>query len=190
MIPRIAFTAAAALLVAVSLVACATPAPAKPTARPTASETPTPTPTVAPTPSEKPVSASRKPTCETLVSAGTVKGLTEAGWTFREKEFVIGNIPLPEGLLCFWADYEMASDHGQLFGWAELDESTSAKAQASLLADGWRREDSAEGMYITENPEFSMNVDDEGYGMTYLFGDGWVKLADTKQFLVLIEWNG
>lgn len=35
-----------------------------------------------------------------------------------------------------------------------------------------------------------METDGEGYGMTYLFGDGWVKVADTKQGLVLVEGNG
>ena len=55
-------------------------------------------------------------------------------------------------------------------------------------SQGWVREDSAEGVYITESPETTIAVDEEGYGMTYLFGDGWVKLADTKQGLLLIEW--
>ena len=31
-------------------------------------------------------------------------------------------------------------------------------------------------------------TDDEGYGLTYLFGDGWVKYADTKQSIALVEW--
>ena len=50
------------------------------------------------------------------------------------------------------------------------------------------REDAAEGVYVTESPETAIATDEEGYGMTYLFGDGWVKLADTKQGLLLIEW--
>ncbi len=27
----------------------------------------------------------------------------------------------------------------------------------------------------------------DGYGLTYLFGDGWVKLADTRQSLILVD---
>ena len=52
---------------------------------------------------------------------------------------------------------------------------------ATVIAGG-------EGVYITEAKETTIAVDSEGYGMTYLFGDGWVKLADTKQGLLLIEW--
>ena len=130
------------------------------------------------------------PTCETIVSAGTVQVLTDAGWTFQPKEFVIGDVPLPDGLLCFWADYSVGSDHGQLYGWSPITRRGRDQAQSSLLADGWTREDGAEGMYFTENPQYSMGTGHDGYGMTYLFEDGWVKLADTKQSLLLIGWNG
>ncbi len=61
-------------------------------------------------------------------------------------------------------------------------------AQANLVSQGWVREDGADGVYITESPEMTIAPDEQGYGMTYLFGDGWVIVADTKQGLVLIEW--
>ena len=41
--------------------------------------------------------------------------------------------------------------------------------------------------YVTENPDYSIAVDESGFGMTYEFGDGWVTLAYTKQSLVLIN---
>jgi hypothetical protein len=31
-----------------------------------------------------------------------------------------------------------------------------------------------------------LNPDDEGYGMTYLFSHGWVKVSSTKQGILLI----
>lgn len=131
---------------------------------------------------------SGEPTCEAIVSEGTVAGLTDAGWTAERKDFVIGDVTLPDGMLCFWADYSQASDHGQLYGWSEITSADAELAQASLVDAGWTREDAPEGSYFTENPDFALNVDDEGYGMTYLFGDGWVKLADTKQGLILVDW--
>ncbi len=181
---------AAALLLAIALTACAgppadagTPSPQPPT--------PTPADVVEPVSTPTPVdTAAPEPTCETLVSPGTVEALTDAGWTAESKEFVIGGVPLPEGLLCFWADYTVASDHGQLYGWSTMSAADAAEAQANLVAEGWQRETGAEGVFITEDPQFAMGVDEEGYGMTYLFGDGWVKFADTKQGLILIEWPG
>ena len=190
MVPRTAVATAAALLMAVTLAACAGP--------PTDAGTPTPkAPDPAPTSAVEPVAtpapvetATPEPTCDTMISPGTVEALTDAGWTAESKEFVIGGVPLPDGLLCFWADYTVASDHGQLYGWSEMSAADAAEAQVTLLAEGWQREDGPEGIYVTENPQYAMGVDEEGYGMTYLFGDGWVKFADTKQGLILIEWPG
>lgn len=177
-----------ALLLLVVLTSCAgtpdadtTPTPRAPKPSPSATATPVATPTAEPAAS---------PTCDTIVSAGTVQALTDQGWTFEEKEFVIGDVALADGLLCFWADYTVASDHGQLYGWSKISPEDAAQAQSSLLNDGWTREDGPDGIYITENPQFSMGTDEDGYGMTYLFGDGWVKFADTRQGLILIEWAG
>ena len=122
--------------------------------------------------------------------AGTVDALSAAGWTAQQKDFVIGDVALPEGMLCFWGDYNVGSDHGQLYGWSKISSEDAVQAQSALLAAGWTREDGPEGTYITEDPQFSMGIDEDGYGMTYLFNDGWVKLADTRQGLVLIDWTG
>lgn len=181
-------SAAAAVIVCVALTGCAAPTePPAPT--PSASKTPTHAaidPVATPEPSAPPAEIS----CESMISAGTVEALSDAGWTSEPKEFVIGDVELTEGLLCFWADYSVGSDHGQLYGWSPITEEDAAAAQTALVASGWRREQGPEGVYFTENPQYSMGTDDEGYGMTYLFGDGWVKLADTKQGLILIEWIG
>jgi hypothetical protein len=77
----------------------------------------------------------------------------------------------------------------QIFGWAPIDEDAAIESEESLVDEGWVREDSEEGVYITENPETTITADEDGYGMTYLFGDGWVKVADTKQGLLLITWG-
>ena len=191
MIPRISTAATTALFLVLALSGCSS----APTAVATPTQSPTeaaaePTTEPASTPAPEPTTTATPPTCETMISPGTVDALTEAGWTAGIKEFYVGGVKLSDGLLCFWADYTVASDHGQLFGWSEISAPDAAKAQAALLADGWKREDSPEGMYITQDARHALGTDEEGYGMTYLFGDGWVKLADTKQSLILIEWAG
>ncbi|WP_431073061.1 hypothetical protein [Microbacterium phyllosphaerae] len=188
MITRTTSAAFGALLLAVALTSCAGTPDAEATPTPKAPK-PSPTATAEPVATQPPETATEA-TCDTIVSAGTVQALTDAGWTFEEKEFVIGDVTLSEGLLCFWADYTVASDHGQLYGWSEISADDAAQAQSSLLSQGWTREDGSDGIYITENPQFSMGTDEDGYGMTYLFGDGWVKFADTRQGLILIEWAG
>lgn len=185
--PRTTSAALAALLLVVSLTACS----GEPTAAPSPSTTPTkPASTPRPTPaaSKTPQLPEEAPACDTIVSQGTVTALTENGWSFEEKDFVIGDVAMRHGLLCFWADYSAASDHGQLYGWSKISAADAAKAQSSLLADGWKREDDANGIYITEDPQYALSLDDDGYGMTYLFGDGWVKVADTRQGLLLVDW--
>jgi hypothetical protein len=189
MIPRITSATLGALFVTLALTSCSgtpdagdSPAPQKPK--------PSSQPSTPPPATDAPAAPPVEPTCETIVSTGTVQVLTDAGWTFEEKDFVIGDVTLSDGLLCFWADYEVASDHGQLYGWSEISPADATRAQSSLLAEGWTREDGPEGIYLTENPQFAMGVDEDGYGMTYLFGDGWVKFADTRQGLLLIGWAG
>lgn len=59
--------------------------------------------------------------------------------------------------------------------------------EAELVSEGWVREDSDRGVYITADARTSLSKDAEGYGMTYLFGRGWVAVSDTKQGLILIE---
>ncbi|WP_217183669.1 hypothetical protein [Streptomyces sp. AC495_CC817] len=129
-------------------------------------------------------------TCDTLISDGAVKALTDTGWTAEPRDFAIGDVVLNDGLLCLWADYSVVSDHGQLYGWSPISGDDAAAAQSWLLAQGWIRENGAEGTYFTEDPQYSLSTDENGYGTTYLFGDGWVKLSDTKQGLILIDWAG
>lgn len=189
MIPRIMSATASALLLAVALTACGAPTDQTPAPTPGTS-TPTPGADPAPVTSTAPEPPTGELTCESMISAGTVAALTEIGWTAEEKDFVAGGVELTDGLLCFWADYSVASDHGQLYGWAAVTADDAARAQAGLLAEGWKREDGTDGVYFTEDPQYAMGLDDDGYGMTYLFGDGWVKIADTRQGLILVEWTG
>ncbi|TDN92581.1 hypothetical protein [Microbacterium sp. BK668] len=95
---------------------------------------------------------------------------------------------IPDGVQCIWGDFSTASDQVQIFGWAPISEDLAESAESELVGQGWRREDSPEGVYVTENPDTAVSVDEEGYGLTYLFGDGWVKYADTKQGILLVEW--
>ncbi len=184
------FSAAiAALLLTAALAGCSGTPEGEGT--PTPSETtPVVEPSVAPVDTPAPAATSGTPTCETIISVGTVKALTDAGWTAEKRDFTIGDITLNEGLLCLWADYTVVSDHGQLYGWSPITADEASKAQTWLLAQGWIREDGDDGSYFTEDPQFSLGTDEEGYGMTYFFGDGWVKLSDTKQGLILIDWAG
>ena len=129
------------------------------------------------------------PTCETLIADTTVADFQSVGWTARVDPFYVGELEIPEGLRCVWADFEgQAGDHVQIFGWAPIEADAAADAETALVESGWSRENAPEGVYVTESPETSIATDVNGYGMTYLFGDGWVTLADTKQGLVLIEW--
>lgn len=184
---RLPVAALSGLLLAAALTACAGTPEASPTPRSTAAAS-TPEASVTPAETEPPDAPAGEPACDTIITEGTVEALTALGWTSKRQDFVIGDIALPDGMLCFWADYTVASDHGQLYGWAAISPEDAAAAQASLLEDGWIRENDAQGSYFTEDPEFSLGTDEDGYGMTYLFGDGWVKLSDTKQGLILIDW--
>ncbi|MFE6733909.1 hypothetical protein [Microbacterium sp. NPDC057650] len=186
--PRIPLAATGILALALAITACAPspePAPTK-----SAAEKPVETP-VATAAAEEPEPAPTKgadPTCETIISEGTVKGLEDQGWTAESADFTIGELVLDGGILCSWADYSTASDHGQQYGWAPIDAQTASKAQSTLISEGWQRVDGEDGV-ITEDPKYAFATDDDGYGLTYQFGDGWVKYADTKQGLVLIDWK-
>jgi len=187
--PRIMFAPAGLVLVLAVLTACSSPADPMPSSSPAAID-PSPAASPAPVISTAPEESDEELTCETMISAGTVDAFADIGWTAQPKEFVVGGVELADGMLCFWADYTVASDHGQLYGWSALTADDAARAQAGLLAEGWKREDGGDGVYYTENPQYAMGLDEDGYGMTYLFGDGWVKFADTRQGLILVEWTG
>ena len=111
------------------------------------------------------------------------------GWTNLADAFTVGTVTLPEGVQCTWGDLAASAEQVQQFGWAPITAALAAHAQQDLLAEGWREEKSPEGVYITESADTAAAKDDEGYGRTYLFGgDGtWVKYADTKQSLLLVQ---
>lgn len=153
-------------------------------------DTPQPVPTSpSPTPLETPTAApAADPTCETIIPAATVDDLSSVGWTVRAEPFRIAELEITEGVQCVWGDFTTATDHVQIYGWAPIDAEAAADAQDQLVALGWRREESPDGVIVTESSETTVATDDEGYGLTYLFGDGWVKYADTKQGLLLVVW--
>ncbi|WP_127474487.1 hypothetical protein [Microbacterium sulfonylureivorans] len=187
--PRHRFGAALVIALTATLAtACASQAP--PASQPTESMAGTPTaapPEATPTPTAD--AADEDPTCETLIGADVVADFESIGWSSRAEKFYLGELELAHGIQCVWADFEgPAGDHLQLFGWAPIGDEEAAEAQTSMVDQGWIREESSEGVYITEPKETTIAVDEEGYGMTYLFVAGSVKLADTKQGLLLIEW--
>ncbi|GAA5199257.1 hypothetical protein [Microbacterium jejuense] len=185
--PRLLGAAAALALSAMALSACTgtpetTPdpttssAPTQVAAEPTASAKPTPT-------------ADADPTCETLITADVVASYESIGVTSRESPMYIGSTEVKGGLLCMWANYDQpASDSGQIYGWAKLTKDAAKDAQDELVDEGWVLEETDGGVYVTESPDTALVTDDDGYGMTYLFTDGQVTVADTKQGLLLIEW--
>jgi hypothetical protein len=175
-------------LTATLATACAASPQAEP--QPTGSHSATPGST--PQPSTQPTTAptaSADPACETIVPESVVSDFQSIGWSARTDPFYIGDTQLQGGLQCVWANFEgPAGDHLQVFGWAPITADQAKKAEDDLVAQGWTRETSVDGVYITEDRSTAIAVDDQGYGMTYLFGDGWVKLADTKEGLLLISW--
>jgi hypothetical protein len=170
--------------------ACAPPAPESApvpseTAGAAAPESPAPEPDATPSPD---VASSDEPTCDTIISPTTAADFDSLGWTALADSFVVASVALPDGIQCVWGDFSTATDNVQIFGWAPITQEQAETAANELTAEGWMREESDEGVYVTENPETAFSVDDQGYGLTYLFGDGWVKYADTKQGIVLVEW--
>lgn len=129
-----------------------------------------------------------EPTCETIIPESTIAGFAEVGWESQQEPFVLAGVELEDGIQCKWGDLTTATDHIQMFGWAPITADAAATAQAQLTADGWIQEQSDAGVILTESPETALYTDDDGYGWTYLFGDGSVKFADTKQSLLLVEW--
>lgn len=150
--------------------------------------------TASPTPSpdaiDVPAAFPRPLDCETLIPADTVAALHKQGWSAAQRDFAFGPDPVPGGIACLWADPTTASDHGLLYGWAPISGVDAAAREAELVSEGWIREDSARGVYITADPRTALSKDADGYGMTYLFGRGWVSVSDTKQGLILIDPKG
>ncbi|GAA1690933.1 hypothetical protein GCM10009808_04850 [Microbacterium sediminicola] len=187
---RPSIAACAALTLLPLLAACSTTPDSTVTATPTSAPSADADPAAAPTPTPTAtMAADAEPTCETIIPPSLVEELTAAGWTAREDDFYAVDSVLDGGILCQWADYDAAaSDHVLVYGWAPLGSGDKTRLQSELVAQGWIREDGPDGVYITEDPSYSVSVDENGYGMTYLFGEDWVKVSDTKQGLVLIDW--
>lgn len=185
---RLGVAAAMLALTALLTTACSGAPEGEPEATTTAPTATAPAPAASATPDSEP-EATAEPTCETIIGQSVVDSFESVNWTSQAEPFYIGSIEVPDGLQCVWADFEgPAGDHGQMFGWAAISDADAVAAQQELLSQGWVREESDQGVYITESPDTTIATDEEGYGMTYLFAAGAVKLADTKQGLLLIEW--
>ncbi|WP_456285324.1 hypothetical protein M1D46_08825 [Microbacterium sp. JZ70] len=131
------------------------------------------------------------PTCETIIAPALVDQFAELGWTARTDPFYVGPTEVPGGVSCTWGDFEAgATDVVQMYGWAPVEADVSAELQGYLADQGWKREEADGVVYLTESMPSAEWADEQGYGMTYAFGDGWVALADTKSGLAVITWRG
>lgn len=177
---------AAALLV---LTACAGSTPeAEPSRAPSpVASSPTAEPSATPTGETAPTA---DPTCESIIPESTVADYAGVGWTAQASPFTITGEEVPGGIECVWANFDgPASDQLHIYGWAPIDDATADEARERLQAEGWTIEDTPEGVYVTEPAETAVATDENGYGITYFFEAGTVKIADTKQSILLIEWG-
>ncbi|WP_150957422.1 hypothetical protein [Microbacterium testaceum] len=177
--------AATGFLAALALAGCTSAPDTAPSVAASATATDAPVAEAAPsaTPTTEPIT----PTCDNIIPTSTVEDFKSLGWTSQEEPFRIGATALNEGIQCKWGDAKVASDRVQIFGWAPIDDATAQQAEKDLVASGWKLERDADGAYVTENPDWLGGRGVDGYGLTYLFGDGWVKFADTRQSLLLVE---
>ena len=129
-----------------------------------------------------------EPTCDTIIPAQTVEDFESVGWTVQASPLRIGATEIDGGIQCIWGDFTVATDHVQIYGWAPIDADAAEEAQDELVSSGWRLEETPEGVIVSESTETAITTDDAGYGLTYLFGEGWVKYADTKLGLLLVVW--
>ncbi|MGN7967876.1 hypothetical protein [Microbacterium sp. 22296] len=181
---RAPLVAVGGILIASLLTACSGPTPET---VPSVAESAAGPTIAAPETTATPASETPDPTCENIIPQATADDFTSIGWVTQQEPFRIGAIALEEGIQCKWGDQKIASDRVQIFGWAPIDEATAATAQKELVASGWKVEVDDDGTYVTENPEWLGGRGVDGYGLTYLFGDGFVKLADTRQSLILVD---
>lgn len=179
---------AVAALAAVSLASCAPEAPTSegaPSTPPAAAPAPTAQdPAATPQPIETGVPADEV-TCETLVLPSTRETFESSGWSVEQADLTILEDTLAGGIECTWADFSIQSNDRVVLGWAPVAPDVAVGLQDGLEAEGWLREDEGETVYLTEpNP---LTVDENGYGYTYEFSEGWVAMADWKANLPLIE---
>ncbi len=178
--PRLARAALPLAIGAILLSACTGTPGAQPTEVVTA-----PPPGADPSPSGLPTATPVSPedlTCENLIAEDALAGFEAEGWTSEEGEFAINDLVL-DGISCTWAQSGDTTDNLVVFGWAPITADEAQQTQTQLESVGWTAEESADGLYLSEadaqNPDAA--------GMTYLFGDGWVTVSDTKPGLLLIE---
>lgn len=117
-------------------------------------------------------------TCDTLVDPDTLVELQDQGWTAKESPFVVSDRELTGGIQCDWADYSTESGNVITLAWAPIGPEDAEWAKQALITEGWLSESDEDGTYIT---------DPGGFGLTYLFGDGWVEMSDNRQQLLLIQ---
>ncbi|WP_433677117.1 hypothetical protein [Microbacterium gorillae] len=128
-------------------------------------------------------------TCESMLSDGLVAGYTAQGWTAVSNPLYIGSTLIPDGMSCTWGNHAgEGNDVAQVFGYGTLTPELATQAQADLAAQGWVTEEDPSGVLVTEPRDGALIKDADGYGMSYLFGDGWVRLADTREALILVVW--
>jgi len=177
-------------MLAVALVgglsACATDPGTAPSAAPstTASTAQSPEPSVSP--SAEPTVNPADVTCQSILPASTVETFVSLGWEEHREPFQIGSVELSDGVWCKWGDPSGTVSNTQIYGWSPIAASDAQNAQSQLVSEGWVREEGPDGVFVTENPDTTVVTDEDGYGMTYLFGDGWVTISDTRQGLLVI----
>ncbi|WES65123.1 hypothetical protein P0L94_03385 [Microbacter sp. GSS18] len=173
-------------------------ASAEPSATPTATvpgPAPTPTPSPVPTPS---------PTAHPLVDATCQDVLTEdylaevaasGRQVWDSSVLTIGVRPFdnfPAGapllqLVCrAGADPDLATDDVQDHAWARIHSESAVAAMQQLEADGYRRSDTTEGVYLSRVAEAGRG-DADGWGETYLFTPTDVRWAHTRADLSAIR---
>jgi hypothetical protein len=149
-----------------------------------------PTPTEAlpgPTPDASPT-AGGAVTCDSMIVSDTLAEFKTKGWTAKQTPFTFEtqppSAPIGGGLICTWANFRSPRQPDRVrLGTHQLgrcrngvraarEEAGAAKRRVRLLHH-------AGSVRV-------ITVDDKGYGMTYLFGDGWVAVSDTKQNLLLM----
>ncbi|GAA1648964.1 nitrate ABC transporter substrate-binding protein [Microbacterium flavum] len=174
-------------LAALLLAGCSGGAAPDPTAT-VGTGAPTTAPPVAGTdPTSSPDATAPGVTCDALVIPDLHAELVEKGWSFKETPFAVAGVTLDDGIECTWADFAKPSGALLLFGWASLTGDQATTIQRSLEQQGWKRESDGENVFLTQDASQAPTVDENGYGMTYEFGDGWITLSDTKQNLLLIQ---
>ncbi|MFT4214116.1 MAG: hypothetical protein QM622_04995 [Microbacterium sp.] len=191
---RIALPTAVLVALTTGLVTgCASSAEPEPTETVTAQSPSAPASEPTPEPSDTETAVAIDPTsvtCENLVVEEVLAEFDAQGWTAESTPLTVGGQTLDVGLECSWADYEEPSGNLMIFGWGLLTAEQAEAASAQLVSEGWLREESDDGFYITEDPEQAPTLDENGYGMTYQFGDGWVIVSDVKEGLLLINRPG